>query len=67
MAWTPDPANALLIEGVQGRYFLVPALMVAMALAAPQEQQQRLAGLMLSYVSGSVMLMVGTALTLRVL
>lgn len=67
VAWTPDPGNALLIEGVQGRYFLVPALMVAMALAAPQKQQQRLPGLMLSYVSGSVMLMVCTALTLRVL
>ena len=67
VAWTPDPTHAQLIEGVQGRYFLVPALMVAMALAAPQKQQQRLPGLMLSYVSGSVMLMVCTALTLRVL
>ena len=67
VAWTPDPTHAQLIEGVQGRYFLVPALMVAMALAAPQKQQQRLPGLMLSYGSGSVMLMVCTALTLRVL
>ncbi|WP_170951326.1 DUF2142 domain-containing protein [Synechococcus sp. UW86] len=67
VAWTPDPANALLIEGVQGRYFLVPALMVAMAVAPPQKQQQRLPSLVLSYVSGSVMLMVSTALTLRVL
>ena len=66
VAWTPDPNHAQLIEGVQGRYFLVPALMVAMALAAPQEQQ-RLQGLMLSYGSGSVMLMVSTALSLRVL
>lgn len=67
VSWTPDPTRAQLIEGVQGRYFLVPALMVAMALAAPQGQQQRLSGLMLSYGSGSVMLMVCTALTLRVL
>ena len=67
VAWTPDPTRAQLIEGVQGRYFLLPALMVAMALGAPQGQQQRLQGLMLSYGSGSVMLMVCTALTLRVL
>ena len=67
VAWTPDPANTLLIEGVQGRYFLVPALMVAMAVAPPQKQQQRLPSLMLSYASGSLMLMVSTALTLRVL
>ena len=67
MAWTPDPANAKLIEGVQGRYFFVPALMVAIALGAPQGEQQRLQSLMLSYGSGCVMLMVCTALTLRVL
>jgi uncharacterized membrane protein len=67
VAWTPDPTHAQLIEGVQGRYFLVPTLMVAMAVAAPQEQQQHLRGLMLSYGSGSVMLMVCTALTLHVL
>lgn len=67
VSWTPNPAHAQLIEGVQGRYFLVPALMVAMALAAPQGQQRRLPSLMLSYGSGSVMLMVCTALTLRVL
>ena len=67
VAWTPDPTRAQLIEGVQGRYFLTPALMVAMALAAPKAKQQRLAGLMLSYVPGSVMLVVCTALTLRVL
>ena len=67
VAWTPDPTNAQLIEGVQGRYFLTPALMVAMALAAPKAKQQRLADLMLSYVPGSVMLVVCTALTLRVL
>jgi uncharacterized membrane protein len=67
VAWTPDPANALLIEGVQGRYFLVPALMVAMAVAPPQKQQQLLPSLMLSYGSGCVMLIVSTALTLRVL
>ena len=67
IAWTPDPTRAQLIEGVQGRYFLIPALMVAMAVATPQKQQQRLPSLMLSYVSGSVMLIVSTALTLRVL
>ena len=67
VAWTPDPTHAQLIEGVQGRYFLVPALMVAMALAAPQEQKERLPGLMLTYGSGSVMVMVCTTLTLRVL
>ena len=67
VAWTPDPTHAQLIEGVQGRYFLVPALMVAMALAAPQEQRECLPGLMLTYGSGSVMLMVCTTLTLRVL
>ena len=67
VAWTPDPTHAQLIEGVQGRYFLVPALMVARALAAPQEQQERLPGLMLTYGSGSVMVMVCTTLTLRVL
>ena len=67
VAWTPDPTRAQLIEGVQGRYFLTPALMVAMALAAPKTKQQRLAGLMVSYIPGSVMLMVCTALTMRVL
>ena len=67
VAWTPDPIHAQVIEGVQGRYFLVPALMVAMALAAPQEQKERLPGLMLTYGSGSVMVMVCTTLTLRVL
>ena len=41
--------------------------MVAMAIATPQKQQQHLPSLMLSYGSGSVMLMVCTALTLRVL
>ena len=67
VAWTPDPTHAQLIEGVQGRYFLIPTLMVAMALAAPQEQQHRPRSLMMSYISGGVMLMVCTALTLRVL
>ena len=67
VAWTPDPIHAQLIEGVQGRYFLVPALMVAMAITTPQKQQQHLRRLMLTYVSGSVMVMVSTALTLRVL
>ena len=45
VSWTPNPAHAQLIEGVQGRYFLVPALMVAMALAAPQGQQRATAKL----------------------
>ena len=67
VAWTPDPTSAQLIEGVQGRYFLVPALMVAMALGAPQRQQRHLASLIMSYGSGSVMLLVSTALTLYVL
>ena len=67
VAWTPNPTSAQLIEGVQGRYFLVPTLMLAMAIAEPQGHQQRLPSLMLSYGSGSVMLMVCTALTLRVL
>ena len=67
VAWTPDPTHAQLIEGVQGRYFLVPALLMAKALAGPHEQQERLPGLMLTYGSGSVMLMVCTTLTLRVL
>ena len=66
VAWTPNPTSAQVIEGVQGRYFLVPALMISMALGEPK-QHQRLQGLMLSYGSGCVMLMVCTALTLRVL
>ena len=67
VAWTPDPTHAQLIEGVQGRYFLVPALMVARALAAPQQQHERLQGLKLTYGFGSVLVMVCTTLTLRVL
>ena len=67
VAWTPDPIHAQVIEGVQGRYFLVPALMVAMAVAPPQKQQQHLSSLMLTYVFGSVVLTISTALTLRVL
>ena len=67
VAWTPNPTSAQLIEGVQGRYFLVPTLMLAMAIAEPQGHQQRLPSLMLSYGSGSVVLAVCTTLTLRVL
>ena len=67
VAWTPDPTHAQLIEGVQGRYFLVPALMVAMALARPREQHQRLPELMLTYGTGTLMVMLCTALTMHVL
>jgi uncharacterized membrane protein len=35
--WTP--AEASIIEGVQGRYFTVPALMVAYALTVSQEKR----------------------------
>ena len=31
ITWTPQPAHV--IEGVQGRYFLIPAIMVAYAVA----------------------------------
>ena len=66
LTWTPNPLHAQLIEGVQGRYFLAPALMLAKALRAPREQQERLPSMMLTYGSGSVMVMVCTTLTLRV-
>jgi len=36
--WTP--ADASIIEGVQGRYFTVPALMVAYAFSVSQDKQQ---------------------------
>lgn len=36
--WTP--ADATIIEGVQGRYFTVPALMVAYAFAVSQDKRQ---------------------------
>ena len=65
LAWTPHPTQALLVEGVQGRYFLVPALVLAFAWAAPQPQLQRPGALLLTYGSGSVMLAVSTLLCLR--
>ena len=34
VTWTPYPAST--IEGIQGRYFIVPALAAAYALAPPQ-------------------------------
>ena len=54
VAWTPDPTHAQLIEGVRS-LLSVPALMVAMALARPREQHQRLPELMLTYGTGTLM------------
>ncbi len=39
LAWTPHPAR--LVQGVQGRYFIVPALLVAYALGGPGSQLGR--------------------------
>ena len=68
-SWWPGPrSNTCPADRGRARtLFLVPALMVAMAITTPQKQQQHLRRLMLTYVSGSVMVMVSTALTLRVL
>ena len=67
LGWTPNPTRALVIEGVQGRYFLLPALLMTFALAPPQERLQRLPILALSYGTGAVMLGISTVLTLQVL
>ena len=67
LGWTPNPTQALVIEGVQGRYFLIPALLIAFAVAPPQGDLKRLPSLALSYGTGAVMLVISTVLTLQVL
>jgi hypothetical protein len=67
LAWTPDPTRALIIDGVQGRYFLVPALLLSVALAAPQPRLRCPSALLLTYGSGALVLAVSTLLSLRAL
>lgn len=53
VTWNPHPASY--IEGIQGRYFLIPALLLAYALKSGAENQSsshRLAGLALVIATG---------------
>ena len=67
LAWTPHPLQALVVEGVQGRYFLIPALLAATALAAPQPQLACLPALLVTYGFGTLVLLTSTVLSLQVL
>ena len=67
LAWTPGLTQASVIEGVQGRYFIVPSLLIALAFTGPKDEARRLPKLVLSYGYGSIMLLISTALTLNVL
>lgn len=67
LGWTPNPLHATLVEGVQGRYFLVPALMLGFAVAAPQRQLRKTSALRITYGFGALVLLISTAFTLQVL
>lgn len=63
--WTPNPSQATVIAGPQGRYFLVPAFMLALAIAPSQGRLQSRIGLFISYGTGLITLLIGTQLTLK--
>ncbi len=67
IAWTPSLTQASVIEGIQGRYFIVPSLLIAFAFTTPIDEARKPPNLFLSYGCGSMMLLISTALTLNVL
>lgn len=67
LAWTPNPATAPFVDGVQGRYFLIPAVLLAFALAPEQPVLRRPSSLLITYGSGCAAVVLSTVLTLRVL
>jgi len=62
VGWTPLPATR--IEGVQGRYFIAPALLAAMALASPATVCSHAAWRRLAGVGAVVTATVGIAVAL---
>lgn len=65
LTWTPHPART--VDGVQGRYFIVPALVAAYALGAPPGRRPggRVTGVLVACFAAVSLWALGTALLAR--